>query len=27
VKEVSSVTSKPTRGWDEKAPVSKLQFA
>jgi topoisomerase-4 subunit A len=27
LKEVSSVTSKPTRGWDEKAPVSKLQFA
>jgi topoisomerase IV subunit A len=27
LKEVSSVTSKPTRGWDEKAPVNKLQFA
>jgi topoisomerase-4 subunit A len=27
VKEVSSITSKPTRGWDADAPVSKLQFA
>jgi topoisomerase-4 subunit A len=27
VKEVSSITSKPTRGWDTEAPVSKLQFA
>ncbi len=27
VKEVSSISSKPTRGWDPKAPISKLQFA
>ena len=27
LKEVSSITSQPTRGWDEKAPVSKLVFA
>ena len=27
VKEVSSISSTPTRGWDPKAPISKLQFA
>jgi topoisomerase IV subunit A len=27
LKEVSSVTSQPTRGWDADAPVSKLVFA
>lgn len=27
IKEVSSISSKPTRGWDPEAPVSKLQFA
>jgi topoisomerase-4 subunit A len=27
IKEVSSISSKPTRGWDEKAPTSRLQFA
>jgi topoisomerase-4 subunit A len=27
VKEVSSINSKPSRGWDPDAPVSKLQFA
>jgi topoisomerase-4 subunit A len=27
IKEVSSVTSQPTRGWDEKAPTNKVQFA
>ncbi len=27
IKEVSSITSQPTRGWDEKAPTSKVQFA
>ena len=26
IKEVSSVTSKPTRGWDPEAPTTKLQF-
>jgi topoisomerase-4 subunit A len=26
-KDISSVTSEPTRGWDEKAPVSELKFA
>jgi topoisomerase-4 subunit A len=27
IKEVSSITSEPTRGWDDKAPVSQLKFA
>jgi len=27
IKEVSSISSKPTRGWDESAPVSKVEFA
>ncbi len=27
IKEVSSINSKPSRGWDPDAPVSKLQFA
>jgi topoisomerase IV subunit A len=27
IKEVSSISSKPTRGWDENAPVSQLKFA
>jgi topoisomerase IV subunit A len=27
IKEISSITSAPTRGWDEKAPTSKVQFA
>lgn len=27
IKEVSSITSKPTRGWDAEAPTTKLQFA
>jgi topoisomerase IV subunit A len=27
IKEVSSVTSEPTRGWDADAPVSQLKFA
>jgi topoisomerase-4 subunit A len=27
IKEVSSITSAPTRGWDETAPASKVQFA
>jgi topoisomerase-4 subunit A len=26
VKDVSSITSKPTRGWDEQAPTTKLLF-
>ena len=26
IKEVSSVTSKPTRGWDPEAPTTRLQF-
>ncbi len=26
IKEVSSITSKPTRGWDADAPTTKLQF-
>jgi topoisomerase-4 subunit A len=26
IKEVSSITSKPSRGWDHEAPTSKLQF-
>ncbi len=26
IKEVSSINSKPSRGWDAEAPVSKLQF-
>ncbi|HEX3800860.1 MAG TPA: DNA topoisomerase IV subunit A [Verrucomicrobiae bacterium] len=26
IKEVSSINSKPSRGWDPEAPVSKLQF-
>ena len=27
IKEVSSITSKPTRGWDPDAPASKVEFA
>jgi topoisomerase-4 subunit A len=27
IKDVSSITSKPTRGWDPEAPTTKLQFA
>jgi topoisomerase-4 subunit A len=27
IKEVSSISSKPTRGWDDTAPVSKVEFA
>jgi topoisomerase-4 subunit A len=27
IKEVSSISSKPTRGWDESAPASKVEFA
>ena len=27
VKDVSSITSKPTRGWDPEAATTKLQFA
>ena len=27
IKEVSSINSKPSRGWDEAAPTTKLQFA
>jgi topoisomerase-4 subunit A len=27
IKEVSSITSQPTRGWDEKAATTKVQFA
>lgn len=27
IKEVGSISSKPTRGWDPEAPVNKLQFA
>jgi len=27
VKDVSSVTTKPTRGWDDNAPTTKLVFA
>jgi len=27
IKEISSITSKPTRGWDPEAPTTKLQFA
>ena len=27
IKEVSSITSQPTRGWDEKAQTTKVQFA
>lgn len=27
VKDVSSITSQPTRGWDESAPTTKLVFA
>ncbi|HWX20365.1 MAG TPA: DNA topoisomerase IV subunit A [Candidatus Binatia bacterium] len=26
IKDVSSITSKPTRGWDPEAPTTKLQF-
>jgi topoisomerase IV subunit A len=26
-KDVSSITIEPTRGWDDKAPVSKLEFS
>jgi topoisomerase-4 subunit A len=27
IKEISSVTSKPTRGWDPAEPITKVQFA
>lgn len=27
IKEVSSITSKPTRGWDPEAPTTRVQFA
>ncbi|MCU0770676.1 MAG: DNA topoisomerase IV subunit A [Verrucomicrobia bacterium] len=27
VKDVSSITSQPTRGWDEQAPTTKLMFS
>ena len=27
IKDISSVTAEPTRGWDEKAPASPLKFA
>ncbi|HXG47932.1 MAG TPA: DNA topoisomerase IV subunit A [Methylomirabilota bacterium] len=27
IKEVASITSKPTRGWDPEAAITKLQFA
>jgi topoisomerase-4 subunit A len=27
IKDVSSITSKPTRGWDPEAAITKLQFA
>jgi len=27
IKEISSISSKPTRGWDPEAPVSQVQFA
>ena len=27
IKEVSSITSKPTRGWDPEAPTTRLQFS
>ena len=27
IKDVSSITSKPTRGWDDKEPTNKVQFA
>jgi topoisomerase-4 subunit A len=27
IKEVSSINSKPSRGWDPEAPISRLQFA
>jgi topoisomerase-4 subunit A len=27
IKEVSSITSQPTRGWDADAPISQLKFA
>ena len=27
IKEVSSINSKPSRGWDPEAPTTKLQFA
>jgi topoisomerase IV subunit A len=27
IKEISSITSQPTRGWDDKSPTSKVQFA
>src|SRR6478735_2236572 len=27
IKDVSSINSKPSRGWDSEAPTSKLQFA
>ncbi len=27
IKEVASITSKPSRGWDAEAPINKLQFS
>jgi len=27
IKEISSISSKPTRGWDPEAPISQVQFA
>jgi topoisomerase-4 subunit A len=27
IKDISSVTAEPTRGWDEKAPTTKIIFA
>jgi hypothetical protein len=27
IKDVSSITSEPTRGWDPEAPTTKVMFA
>jgi hypothetical protein len=27
IKDISSVTAEPTRGWDEKEPTTKIVFA
>jgi hypothetical protein len=27
IKDISSVTDEPTRGWDEKEPMTKIVFA
>ena len=27
IKDISSVTAEPTRGWDESAPTTKIVFA